>query len=721
MIQLAQIFSKAWWLTTGADAFVGGASADVFNALTVKADGGPATTLSAFDSIDGGAGNDTLNIYSDGTDNVSLNGATVKNVETININNSGAGTGFGDVDASKFVGATAINQVNIANVVTGLAAGTTAGFNAIAAGALNVTAAAAAATAAVSLTNVDDATSLTVAGDALNAVTITGNVVDAAANGVDPVQLTVNAGKTVESVTINTAVASDLTVSNVVGSTKTVSSVDASAGTGSIAFNVNSVATPTGVGAAAAAVATLKTGAGNDLVGLSTELTSTVKAASVSTGAGDDRLFVNVDATSAVAGSTVVVDAGEGKDTINLTIADGANVTYNVAAGAGDDTVVIAGTVKTTDKIDGGAGTDTVSLALATPKTLVADDYIVFNKVLTNFETLQLTGSAATMDASQLGAGYTTIDLATGSKVINVGAQALVAHGALTAEANGVVFNTAGVEASGVKTYAGSLSITEDAAGTVTAFANSVALSVKAGTAAVASTLAGDVQTAAVSLVNSVDSATAPTADTIASVTVGALVGGTGIAGLTSLTLSGNGSATVFNDVSDKLVTVDASNLGGVYTQGVNKGAAIAGLTYTSANTAAETIKLGAGQDNITLGASTYGKVDVVTGLNLVASAADAKVVDATKSDVLEITGVDLSTTGALGFTTTQTDLDLALKDAAAYANTKTTDVAFHMGGNTYVLHDAGTLGGIDAADTVVKISGQVNLDLLASSLSLVA
>ena len=107
-----------------------------------------------------------------------------------------------------------------------------------------------------------------------------------------------------------------------------------------------------------------------------------------------------------------------------------------------------------------------------------------------------------------------------------------------------------------------------------------------------------------------------------------------------------------------------------------------------------------------------------MSGLNLVASAADAKLVDATKSDILHINDVDLSTTGALGFTTTQTDLDLALKDAAAYADTNKTDVAFHMGGNTYVLHDAGTLGGIDAADTVVKISGQVNLDLLASSLA---
>lgn len=692
----------------------------MINALTVKADGGPATTLSAFDSIDGGAGKDTLNIYSDVTNsyNTNLNGATVKNVETINIFNSNNAfiTDGAVVDASKFDGATAINQVGAkAANVTNLAAGTVAGFNGTTQATIGVSAAAAAATANVALNNIAEATALEVAAAAagvLNAVTVSGTRVDSTpATPIDDLALKVTAGKDVESISINTSINSKLTVGNEAGSAKALSTVDASASTGNIDLDTVALSS---------SVATVKTGSGADKVGLATSLNTTVKAASVSTGAGNDTINVEAVVGTAAAGQTVTVDAGEGNDVIQLDLVAG--IGYNVAAGAGDDTVVIAGTVKTTDKIDGGAGTDTVSLALADPKTLVADDYIVFNKVLTNFETLQLTGSAATMDASQLGAGYTTIDLATDSKVINVGAQTLVAHGDLTAEANGVVFNTADVEASGVKTYAGSLSITEDAAGTVTAFANSVALSVKAGTAAVASTLAGDVQTAAVSLVNSVDSATAPTADTIASVTVGTGTGvgdaANNIVGLTSLTLSGNGSATVFNGANDKLVTVDASNLGGVYTLGVNKGAAIAGLTYTSGNTSAETIKLGAGQDNITLGASTYGKVDVVSGLNLVASAADAKLVDATKSDILHINDVDLSTTGALGFTTTQTDLDLALKDAAAYADTNKTDVAFHMGGNTYALHDAGTLGGIDAADTVVKISGQVNLDLLASSLA---
>jgi len=347
-------------------------------------------------------GNDTLNIYSDGTNNKQLPAsATVKNVETINIFNDTAAftTDGAVVDASKFVGATAINQNGLAANVTNLAATTTAGFKGIAVGTLSVTAADAAASAAVALTNVDDASSLEVKATAtgtLNSVTVSGTVVDSATDGVDPIALDVTVGKDVQALTVNTAVGVTLTVNDGAG-TKKVSSVDASASAGAISY------------VAAATVANVKTGAGKDTVTLATALDATTTAASVSTGAGDDTLNVTAGAAAAVTGgTTVTVDAGEGKDTINLTIS--ANTVYDVKAGAGDDTVTITGTVKTTDKIDGGAGTDTVSLA--GKAALVADDYIVFNKVLTNFETLQLTGTGVTgFDGSQLASNYTTIDL----------------------------------------------------------------------------------------------------------------------------------------------------------------------------------------------------------------------------------------------------------------------------------------------------------------------
>ena len=724
------LLGHTFTLTAGADTIVGGAASDVINALTVKADGSDASTLTGFDSIDGGAGNDTLNIYSDGTLNASLpTSATVKNVETINIYNQDAVKAFGaaaGIDASKFVGATAINQIGtVAAGVTNLAAGTVAGFNAIAAGALNVTAAAAAATAAVSLTNVDDATSLTVAGDALNAVTITGNVVDATpATPIDDLDLTVTAGKDVESLSINTSINSKLTVTNAGG--KVLSTVDASASTGNIDLDTVELLS---------SVATVKTGSGADKVGLTTSLNTTVKAASVSTGAGNDTINVEAVVGAAAAGQTVTVDAGEGDDVIQLELEAG--IGYNVAAGAGDDTVVIAGTVKTTDKIDGGAGTDTVSLAgQATAR--IADDFIVFNKVLTNFETLKFSSTEGDVDtevafdASQLAANYTTLDFATASNVDNVGTQALVANGNLNAEAAGYINVDEGTPAATAITYAGTLNITDVNAGTtddaIQAHASTVNLTVKGVSASSATVnsavLTGEAKSATVTLsAGTSTQGTAATTDDVLVASKVTITQGTDaeeLKDLASLTLSGNGTAVVnvgaLVAAESKLVNVDASGLNSVDIAGK----ATIGLQYTSFNSAAETIKLGAGQDTITLNASTYGKMDVIQGLNLVASAADAKAVDATKSDVLDIKDVVLSTTGALGFTTTQTDLDLALKDAATYSKANSnTDVAFHMGGNTYVFHDSVAGNGlIDATDTVVQITGQVNLDLLASSLA---
>jgi len=696
---------KTFTLTAGADAIVGTSGNDTINALSINAAGTAADTLTAFDSIDGGAGNDTLNIYTTAAQNAVLPAnTTVKNVETINIYNSAAAAAL--ADASKFVGATAINQIGVnAADVTNLAAGTTAGFNGTTQAALAVQAAAAATSATVALTGVAEATTLAVtaaASGVLNTVNVSGTRVDATpTTPILDLDLTVTAGKDVESVSINTSVNSALTVGNEALSTKALSTVDASASTGAIRYNVNALATAVdGTAAAQDAVAVLKTGAGNDVVGLSTALSTTVKAASVSTGAGDDRIFVAADATAAVAGSTVAVDAGEGNDTINLTIAAGTNVTYNVAAGAGNDTVVIAGTVKTTDKIDGGVGTDTVSLSLAAPKTLVADDYIVFNKVLSNFETLKLTTSAATMDASQLAATYNTIDLATGSEVTKVGSQTLIANGDLTATA-------AGYDAAATpKVYGGNLTITDKATGTVTANASNVALTVDASANGATVALAGDAQSANVTLVQALNTAKDAYVGA-AAFTLDA--SGTVDANLSSVVVSGNGTATIDNAATAKLVSVDASGLNSV----TFDGKAANGLAYTSSNALAETIKLGAGIDVVKLGASTYGKVDIVSGLNLVATAADAKVVDTTKSDLLKL-GAAVTTFKA--FTTTQTDLDLALKDAAASALGN--DLVFHMGGNTYVYQDKGTDSIVDANDTVVQVVGQVNLDLLISSLA---
>ena len=533
--------------------------------------------------------------------------------------------------------------------------------------------------------------------------------------------LNVTLGKDVQAATVNTAVKSTLTIENATGSTKNLTSVDASASTGDITYT-----------SADAQVATIKTGAGKDAVTLATALDATTKAASISTGAGDDTLNVTAGAAAAVTGgTTVTVDAGEGKDTINLTVS--ANTVYDVKAGAGDDTVVITGTVKTTDKIDGGDGVDMVSI---TGKTnYLADDYIVVNKVLTNFETLKLTGAAVTdLDAAKLAANYTTLDLFAASTVDNVSTQALIANGALNAEAAGYKSAAESVAAGGANAivYAGTLNITDkglaNAADAIVARAETVNLTITGGKAnAVAANnavLTGEAKTVTVNLSAGTDTKTTATDtsdDTLVASQVTIAQGNAAstdaLKAMTSLTLSGNGTAIVSNTAAVaeySLVTVDASALNSVDAKSV----AVTGLQYTSYNTKAETIKLGAGLDTVTLNASTYGKVDTITGLNLVLNSAKTAL-DLTKSDVLNISGFgDLTAAGKM--TTTHTDLDLALKDAAGYqvSGTDVDVVAFQLGGDTYLFSDKGTAGSVDAADIVVKLTGTVDLDTLVLALN---
>lgn len=710
--------SSIFALTQGLDNIVGTSGNDTINAFAFNVvTGADTTTLQSVDVIDGGAGKDTLNIEvkadkaaaASAPDdfNDAIQG-TIKNVEIININNTAAATAA-PVDASKFEGATNINQISQAGNVTKLAATTTAGFQDFAAAAtFNVTPADDAAKVSVDLKNVAEGSTVNVLATGtgtLNSVALTGTVVDLAPkNGVTNINLAVTAGKDVESFAVNTSTATTLTLTN--GAGKSIKSVDVSGSTGSVDYQT-----------AGAAVASIKGGAGSDKLTNSFAGTATATAATLNGGAGNDTL--NVLVTKGVATAvTAAVDAGEGNDTVNLTINGG--VTYTVNVGDGNDTVAITNTVKTTDKIDGGAGTDTVSLA-PLAATLVADDYIVFNKVLTGFETLKLTTAVTNLDASQLAANYATLDLSTGSTVTKVGTQEVIAHGNVTVEAAGY---KAVVAPATEATYAGTLQITSVASGTVTAKAETVNLAVKAsanGNGAanntVSTDLAGDAKTATVTLSAAKDDngTTVTTDDQLdtAKLTFTNAVANTK---LTSLTISGNGAANVTNAVNTELVTVDASGLASADIDGK----AVVGLTYTSANAKAETIKLGTGLDVVTLNASTYGKMDTVEGLNLVLNTAKTAF-DLTKGDGLNI---GAQTAAFQKFTTSQTDFDLALKDAAAYekvagAGTPSDNhLVFQLGGNTYVFVDAGTdVDLIDAGDTVVKLTGLVDLDVLVAGL----
>jgi len=722
-------------LTAGVDTLVGTAGDDVFNATPVNATGTTANTLTTFDSIDGGAGKDTLNIYTDGTSNI-LQAGTVKNVETINIFNAEAGTVYGGaaVDASKFVGATAVWQIGRETAITNVGASTTAGFRAIAQADVAVTASAA--TVGIALDNVTgadatNASTVTVDGTKLTSVTLSGALVEnetyAAGTGTDEASVALNAtiAKDAQTFTLNSSLNTTLTVDNAATSTKDVTTIAAAASTGNITF----------VGGAA--VSSITTGTGDDTVTLATALTATTKAATVNTGDGDDT--ITVTATGAAdAGSTVTVNAGAGDDEITVALND--NVKYNISGGAGDDLITLTGTIKTGDIIDGGEGKDTIGVAGKTTG-YVANDYLAYTKVLKNFEAIKFTTATTGFDASQV-AGFKEFTFDSTGTITKVAADQIVTTaGALditaagytaaggTGNASSTVYST--------DTATGALTVNVVESAIVTAKGASIALTVTAdsneaattdGAANVLATLRGDVKTATVNLVNGVDADDGAAVASV-NVTTAATAAGTGpytqLGGLTSLTLTGNGSATVVNVANTKLATVDASALASVDAAGD----AAAGLTYTSTNAAAETIKLGAGVDVITLNASVYGGVgaahawDTVTGLNLVIEGTGAAATYAEGSDELVI---GANGWAAAKFTTTETDLDLVLAAAAQNLGARTDNVdalVFTVAGNTYVFADtgtgAGTAGALDAGDTVVQLTGAVDQDDLIVALGL--
>lgn len=712
--QQGQIFM----LTAGADTVAGTSGNDTINALTINAAGTAATTFSAFDVIDGGAGTDTLNVYSDDTGNVNdtfPSTITVKNVEIVNILNANAAAAGVFGDASKYEGVQQLWQVGFADNVTKLAATTTAGFKTVDAN-VSVAPTDAAASVAIALDNYGEGRTITVDGSAaaatLNAVTVSGTVKDTNADAtVAATTLAVTTGKDVESVTVTTAVKTTLTVTEnaASGATKDVRTVDASASTGAVTF-AGSV-----TGGTAGSVATIKGGSGDDTL---TIVTATLKddastaadetvSALVDGGAGKDNITINTTGTG-----TTTVNAGDGNDTVTLTADGSGKLTVNL--GAGDDIFKGAGAVAGTDSIDAGAGTDTLLLSMVGVANIGA---------FANFENFDVAGLNSTLDVDILATKNTVTEI--------VGSAALGGNSTLTNLGAGVGFRATGdmgtaATLSLTQKTAGALTVTVDAdEATADTLANTHDAKVTATNAtSLKAVFSSDYADKLTAVANSTEltltgsKATSLTVESNGTETtntlnyISAANGATGDDLLTSATLSGASKLT-FNVTysganQESLISVDASAM---------TGALVFDLVDLKASTdttfAGGVLKLGSGDDVIT-GATmtTVSGIEKGTAENstLQSNYDVIKIASAVQATDVAATATITVKDGLLTFNGTgPATLDAAIALAATATDAANEAVVFEYVGNSYI-YATGATAGAGADDVVIKLAGITGL-----------
>jgi hypothetical protein len=726
---------KSFDLTASIDSLIGTNGGDIFNA-NVTATANP---LGGLDVIDGGNGNDTLNIAdTSATSPFSLPmGFSVSNVETINVtsNNSITMDVSGIAGVTKFVsasaaaaGATSVTAASTTDVMSTVIGTSTATI----AGGKNVTVAAG--TGAVSvvgsklvsvsvtggnvsaLNSIDNGagkttmtsvtlnsvdTDASIRGDGVSSLTLSGatsaarttTITNATANHA----LTINAagtgytsaGSKITSKVVDTA-ATSLTVN-----TSAKSAIDASGSTA-----VKSV-TLTGAGSLSLTPmgATVTTIDGSAATGNLSLGSLNAAATTIKTGAGADSFTVNAAVKS-------VVDAGAGNDIVTLGADAVAGTTINLGAGndsllQGGTATVLASTTAATTVIDGGDGTDVVAAAL-----INAANAAQFK----NFEGLDLSGNS-NLD----------IDLMTGSTVtlLALNGKAAATTGIVTNVAAGVGLTVAGDNSAGVKTEID----LKDASGSSDAFTVTFAGAAASSAPASANVKAGVVQ---LDGIENVTVASAGGSNTWNSITLqDTKLKTVTVTGSQKLDLSFNASGT---NVSGKggVNLIDASAATGklnINTTNIVEDGAL-GLTVKggSANdtiTLAHFAMVNAGAGDDTIVASAEG--DVLTGgagadtFNLTASVAGAagaanavitEITDLTAGDTLVLGGATTFNATKVALDTTVTNLDAAFTLASAAANTVTW---FTYGTTTYLVVNDGTAGA-SAGDIIVKLDGVSDL-----------
>lgn len=308
-----------------------------------------------------------------------------------------------------------------------------------------------------------------------------------------------------------------------------------------------------------------------------------------------------------------------------MTFSNSTAATKAVDLGAGDDTLVFAGTNVPTVVLKGGEGTDTISLAAADAVTL--SGATTFASKLDSFERLVITGAtgAQAVNVANLGfADYVTVAGVGGAGTLTLNDLAN----------NGTVVLSQNV-ANGV-----TVAVKDAAAGTADVL-NAVLSN--------AANLTGGKLTAAnVETINLTVTDSAAPISAVHTLTLAADAA-------TSATVKGNAGLTLTLDAaSNKLATIDASALTGALTAGNTLGAV------------AMTITGGSGNDVLTASSGALAKADVLNGGaghdTLIAGTNGAKLTGGAGNDLFVVTAAS-STVGNKEANTYSTILDFSAGD----------------------------------------------------------
>ncbi|MAC46267.1 MAG: hypothetical protein CMI12_05350 [Oceanospirillum sp.] len=718
-------------LTAAVDTLTGTSDNDTFTANLALDGNGVANveTLGAFDTIDGGAGTDTLVDY--------LLGATTT-VTTGNITNVETYTVYGD-------GAITSDVQNVSGLTT-----------------LNV----AQSTGALDIDTKSNVTTVTTKGDSgADNVAIDDN--GSSATTADTL-----ASVTVEDTTGTVAVASDALTNLKLDNTGTGAvTVTAAAGTRTLTLELDKVGTQTITDAEATTLVVNATGNATTAATLTTAKATTVTlnadeklgiadlniaAATTLTATGDSVITVaagttltaltTVDASAATGGldmdafalgNSVTFTGGAGTDAVQL-----AANTKDHNMGAGNDTVQLsAAALGTGGSVDAGAGTDTLFMTAANAITASATTgTTAFETTISNFEKLKIDATA--------GAG--TINMAGLDDINYIVASGVIGHA--TTFSNIVTGGTLEVQA--VNTAATTIEVSGAATNTADVF--NIALNqtptgalVAADTVTVANVEtiningadSGNVTTGVdiAAVINTLTLTAANATTVVVTGNNGLNVTATGSTAITNFDASAITADSALDTAANLAVTYSSLNSTSTATTTISGGA---GNDTLNGNAAKDTISGGAGNDTIDGGAgndtlSGGDGNDSLTGGagadSLTGGAGNdtfiftASVNGTTYDSIKDLGAGDIITLvdqGTETFTTTAVTsgsnaVFQDLLDAATAGNGATNGAVswFQFNSNTYIVQDLAAANTFqNGTDLVVEITGLVDLSTLSQA-----